>query len=59
MYYLCPKCGAFMTGVSTASIPAITRYQCFSCGYVSKPQKEELYTELPKELWSEEKENEI
>lgn len=54
MQYLCPKCGNFMQIVSTASIPAITTYVCFSCGYKSKPESEQpLYMTLPKELWSE------
>ena len=55
MQYLCPKCGNFMQIISTASIPAITRYQCFNCGYKSKSEKEQpLYMTLPKELWSDE-----
>ena len=55
MNYLCPKCGNFMQIISTASIPAITRYQCFHCGYKSKSEKElPLYMTLPKELWSDE-----
>jgi hypothetical protein len=62
MQYLCPKCGWFMNCISTASIPAITYYQCFSCGYKSKGEKEQpLYMTLPKELWSdnEDIENEV
>ena len=62
MQYLCPKCGWFMNRISTASIPAITYYQCFSCGYKSKHEKEKsLYVTLPKELQSdnEDIENEI
>ena len=43
-----------MNCISTASIPAITYYKCFSCGYESKHEKEHpLYMTLPKELWSE------
>ena len=43
--------------ITTASIPAIVRYQCFSCGYKSKSEKEQpLYMTLPKELWSDEEE---
>lgn len=54
MQYLCPKCGCFMNCISTASIPAIMYYKCFSCGYESKHEKEHpLYMTLPKELWSE------
>lgn len=61
MQYLCPKCGYFMVNMSTASIPAITYYKCFSCGYESKYEKEhQLYMTLPKELWSDEdSENEV
>ena len=55
MQYLCPKCGNFMQIVSTTSIPAITTYICFNCGYKSKPENEKsLYMTLPKELWSDE-----
>ena len=44
-----------MNCISTASIPAITYYRCFSCGYESKHEKEHpLYMTLPKELWSDE-----
>ena len=54
-YYLCPKCGNFMQIVTTASIPAITTYICFNCGYKSKPDKPATtYMTLPKELWSDE-----
>ena len=54
MQYLCPKCGYFMNCISTASIPAITYYKCFSCGYTSKFENEKpMYMILPKELWSE------
>lgn len=42
MTYLCPKCKSIMQCVSTASIPPITRYECFSCGYSSKPVRENL-----------------
>ena len=61
MQYLCPKCGNFMQILSTASIPVITTYICFNCGYTSKSEKEHpLYMTLPKELWSdEEDEDEI
>ena len=62
MQYLCPRCGWFMNNMSTASIPAITYYKCFSCGYESKGEKEKLlYITLPKELWSdnEDIENEV
>lgn len=62
MQYLCPKCGWFMNRMTVDSIPAITYYQCFSCGYKSKHEKEQLlYMTLPKELWSdnEGEENEI
>ena len=52
MQYLCPKCGNFMVCISTASIPAITYYKCFSCGYESN-HEHPLYMTLPKELWSE------
>lgn len=55
MNYLCPKCKQIMHCISTASIPPITRYECFSCGYASKPEKERLdYVTLPPWLWSEE-----
>lgn len=37
--------------MSTASIPPITRYDCYSCGYSSKPIKEELVCDvLPAEF---------
>jgi hypothetical protein len=47
-----------MVCVSTASIPPITRYECYSCGYVSKPEPEYLYsfTTLPERLWNDEEE---
>ena len=38
--YKCPKCNSVMICCSTASIPAILSYQCYSCGYTSKPIKE-------------------
>lgn len=58
MNYLCPKCNQIMYCISTASIPAITTYQCPSCGYASKPDKERLdYVTLPPWLWSEEDED--
>lgn len=46
--------------ISTASIPPIITYQCYSCGYISKPIKEEYNCEiLPIELQGEEvKQNE-
>ena len=40
MMYVCPRCGADMFCVSTASIPAIISYHCYSCGYLSKPVRE-------------------
>lgn len=53
--YICPKCNSIMNCISTASIPPIITYQCFSCGYTSKPIKEEWHCEvLPIELRSEE-----
>lgn len=53
--YRCPKCNSKMYCISTASIPPITTYQCYSCGYTSKPIKEEYDCEvLPIELRSEE-----
>lgn len=54
MSYTCPKCGMPMQCISTASIPPIIRYECFGCGYASKPVRETpYYAELPKELWQE------
>ena len=38
--YLCPDCGSPMVCMSTASIPPIITYECFGCGYRSKPVKE-------------------
>lgn len=59
MTYLCPKCGQPMVCVSTASIPPIVSYQCFGCGYSSKPKKHtEYYAPLPVWLRSDEK-NEV
>ena len=53
--YKCPKCNSIMICVSTASIPPIITYQCYSCGYTSKPIKEEYNCEiLPIELRGEE-----
>ena len=52
--YRCPKCNSKLYCLSTASIPSITTYQCYSCGYTSKPIKEEYNCEiLPIELRSE------
>lgn len=58
MTYLCPKCKGIMFCVSTASIPPITRYECYQCGYKSKPETEYPYdyVTLPEELWSDENE---
>lgn len=51
MSYACPRCGATMICLSTASIPPIFSYQCHSCGYLSKPVREpELLEVLPKHL---------
>lgn len=44
--YRCPKCNSVMFCMSTASIPPITRYDCYSCGYSSKPIKEELVCDV-------------
>ena len=56
MNYRCPKCGGVMQALSTASIPAITRYECWSCGYSSKPIKEDVFlADLPEE-WMEDAE---
>lgn len=51
MRYKCPRCGAIMMCVSTASIPHIISYQCEGCGYLSKPAREtELIKILPEHL---------
>lgn len=51
MNYKCPRCGATMICVSTASIPPIISYQCYGCGYLSKPVREmELTQILPEHL---------
>jgi DNA-directed RNA polymerase subunit M/transcription elongation factor TFIIS len=53
--YKCPKCNSIMICVSTASIPQTIHYQCYSCGYTSKPIKGEYHCEvLPVELRGEE-----
>ena len=40
-----------MICVSTASIPPIISYQCYGCGYLSKPVREtELIAILPEHL---------
>lgn len=55
MIYLCPRCKGIMQCVSTASIPAITTYHCNTCGYVSKPEKENIdCVTLPPWLWNDE-----
>lgn len=54
MNYRCPRCGATMICVSTASIPPIISYQCYGCGYFSKPVREmELTQILPEHLQQE------
>lgn len=59
MQYLCPKCKSLMQCFSTASVPPIVRYECFNCGYSSKPIKEKEYAmELPEEWRSEDTEGE-
>lgn len=56
MNYTCPRCNQIMICVSTASIPAITSYQCMGCGYSSKPIREQsIATPLPEWLRQEEK----
>lgn len=56
--YLCPRCGNLMGCISTASIPPIISYECFSCGYKSKPVKETPdYVTLPQWLRQEEDED--
>lgn len=53
--YKCPKCSSIMICVSTTSIPPTSYYLCCSCGYTSKPIKEEYHCEvLPVELRGEE-----
>lgn len=53
--YKCPKCNSIMIGLSTTIIPPIIAYQCYSCGYTSKPIKEEYNCGiLPIELQGEE-----
>jgi len=55
--YLCPRCRGIMTCVSTASIPPIISYQCYSCGYVSKSVKiSPSSMTLPQWLWNDDKE---
>ena len=49
--YLCPKCNSEMFCISTASIPPITHYECYYCGYTSKSVQENNAKEvLPKDL---------
>ena len=50
MIYRCPRCGATMVCVSTASIPPIISYQCYGCGYFSKPIRETELTEVRERL---------
>ena len=51
MRYKCPRCGATMVCMSTDSIPQIISYQCYGCGYLSKPVREtELLEILPEHL---------
>ena len=62
MTYLCPKCRGIMCTISTASIPPIISYVCFSCGYKSKPEEtlvHEEYATLPPWLWQDEDQKEI
>lgn len=56
MTYLCPKCKGIMACVSTLTLPPITRYECYQCGYKSKSETEYPYdyVTLPEELWSDE-----
>lgn len=55
MQYLCPKCGDFMQSICVTTIPSKSYYACLTCGYSSKIVEDTvLYTELPKELQSEE-----
>lgn len=59
MTYTCPKCGSPMICVSTASIPAYTRYQCCACDYASKVISESIcQMPLPEEWREEEEDNE-
>lgn len=51
MNFLCPKCKSMMQCFSTASIPPITRYECFNCGYKSKAVKENVYAMVLPEEW--------
>ena len=49
--YTCPKCGHVMQCICLTSYPPQTRYECFSCGYVSKIVSEPLERyPLPNEL---------
>ena len=49
--YTCPKCGHVMQCICLTSYPPQTRYECFSCGYVSKTVSEPLERyPLPNEL---------
>lgn len=51
MIYRCPKCGTNMLCVSTDSLPPIIAYQCYGCGYLSKPVREaEIVEILPEHL---------
>ena len=60
MEYLCPKCKSIMQCFSTASIPPIIRYECFECGYMSKPIKEKDYVMmLPVDWRSEDEKDEL
>lgn len=55
--YLCPKCNNMMVCMSTLGIPPITSYKCWSCGYSSKPIREENYCQvLPEEFRQEDTE---
>ena len=57
MNYCCPKCGHTMICMCTASIPPCTSYWCMNCNYQSKVIHEKPSNPiLPRELWSEEKE---
>lgn len=57
MYYTCPECGQIMQCISTASIPPITTYECFSCGYTSKPIRGDAYS-IPLPDWLREESDE-